>query len=983
MKKFSYLLFLVLFLFVLQGCKDGEIISEFNIEFDTQGGNEIDDMIINLSNLDITLPIPVKDGYSFLYWSIEVDGDESIDLSSLDFSSESIKLYAKWEQQVFNLRFSDYDGTILHEESISYGDFLEDSYLDTPVREGYTFNGWDIDLPNKMPAEDVHATATYLINRYRVNFETYDGETMDPIEQDYQTAFTVDDPLLTGYAFLGWYLDEAFEVPFTEFVIPASDITLYAKYERASFNLIFSDEDGTILHQESILYDEFLEDTYLDTPIKEGYTFNGWDIDLPNKMPAEDVHATATYLINRYHVNFETYDGNPINPIEQDYQTPFTVDDPLLTGYAFLGWYLDEAFELPFTEFIIPAQDITLYAKYERITYTIEFEGNGGTYFLPIHHYYMDQIQLPIPQREGFIFDGWYLEIDLINLYQSETMPAENLYLYAKWIAIEYHVYYVLDGGTNHENNPSIINGLEEVPLYDPTKEGFTFMGWYFIQSFLGAPIQSIQSGITSDIFLYAKWQANQYSLTYVMINEPVTEDYAILYPNEEITDIASTEMYSMFLTSDHRVFSYGMHLITELGTTNYPVDITSYFPLLEGEDITEIYAGGTHAAAYTSMNRLLMFGNNEYGQVTLGSGIYNAPVPVDVTDRFNFYPTETIDLISLGYAHTIITTTHGRIFTFGQNYYGQLGFPQTYYNANRTPVEITLSFELDTQKLEHFKHVFASEFYSLVVTSENRVFVFGDNGFGGLGLGNEFATYETPTDITHLFSFNENEEVVTAKIVSHSGILITSDNRIFTWGDNGSGQLGLGYYGITKEIVTEVTTNLNLDLDEMLIDASTGYMSMVLTSKGRIFMTGYKDILVGLATPSRDQIMFTEYTEYFDLDENEIITKLSHSTAVARSIITSKGRLLSWGQTYYLGMGDHPSWIISYPQESNIVHITFLRTVTLDVLESIEPYNLELEGYIFNGWYTDLSLTIPFDLTNMPGNDLMVYGYYDVIAPD
>ena len=107
--------------------------------------------------------------------------------------------------------------------------------------------------------------------------------------------------------------------------------------------------------------------------------------------------------------------------ITQDYGTAITVpSSPTRKGYTFIGW--DK--EIPAT---IPAENMTITAKWAINKYTIRFNTDGGTYIFPITADYGSKIHNPgTLYKPGFIFDGW-------DRPYPETMPAENITLTAKW----------------------------------------------------------------------------------------------------------------------------------------------------------------------------------------------------------------------------------------------------------------------------------------------------------------------------------------------------------------------------------------------------------------------------------------------------------------------------------------------------------------------------------------------------------------------
>ena len=86
---------------------------------------------------------------------------------------------------------------------------------------------------------------------------------------------------------------------------------------------------------------------------------------------------------------------------------------------------------------------------------------------------------------------------------------------YGQWV-ITYNITYYLDGGTNHESNPTTYtNESPTIVLNTPTKSGYTFGGWYSNSSFTGNPITSIPIGSTGNKDYWAKWVINKYTITF------------------------------------------------------------------------------------------------------------------------------------------------------------------------------------------------------------------------------------------------------------------------------------------------------------------------------------------------------------------------------------------------------------------------------------------------------------------------------------
>ena len=159
-------------------------------------------------------------GYTFGGWN-KADGT-AWDYAS-DKVTDNITLYAKWAANTYTITFDTAGGSEIAPITQDYGTVI--TAPEAPTREGYTFIGWDKEIPTTMPAENMTVTAQWKINRYTITFDTAGGSEITPITQDYGTAITAPaDPTREGYTFMGW--DR--EIPTT---MPAENITLKAKWK--------------------------------------------------------------------------------------------------------------------------------------------------------------------------------------------------------------------------------------------------------------------------------------------------------------------------------------------------------------------------------------------------------------------------------------------------------------------------------------------------------------------------------------------------------------------------------------------------------------------------------------------------------------------------------------------------------------------------------------------------------------------------------
>ena len=159
-------------------------------------------------------------GCTFSGWN-KADGT-AWDYAS-DKVTDNITLYAKWAANTYTITFDTAGGSEIAPITQEYGTVI--TAPEAPTREGYTFIGWDKEIPTTMPAENMTVTAQWEINQYTITFDTNGGSEITPITQDYGTAITAPEaPTREGYTFMGW--DR--EIPTT---MPAENITLKAKWK--------------------------------------------------------------------------------------------------------------------------------------------------------------------------------------------------------------------------------------------------------------------------------------------------------------------------------------------------------------------------------------------------------------------------------------------------------------------------------------------------------------------------------------------------------------------------------------------------------------------------------------------------------------------------------------------------------------------------------------------------------------------------------
>ena len=235
------------------------------------------------------------------------------------------------EVEKYTLNFM-VDGEMYHTERLAHKSTIV--IPEMPVKEGYTFNGWS-EVPATMPAEDVTISGTFIINKYFVTFKIGD-EIISSDSLEYSTEIVVpESPEREGHTFNGWG-----EVAET---VPAGDVTYEGSYAVNSYILTFIVDDETIL-QTSVPYGK--EITLPETPVKEGYAFNGWS-EVPATMPANDVVVYGSFA--KLSVEVMT-----INDTDSHFSV---IEDTECGSINYIRYFADTEWQALFVPFEIPVTE--------------------------------------------------------------------------------------------------------------------------------------------------------------------------------------------------------------------------------------------------------------------------------------------------------------------------------------------------------------------------------------------------------------------------------------------------------------------------------------------------------------------------------------------------------------------------------------------------------------------------------------------------
>ena len=384
---------------------------------------------------------------------------------------------------------------------------------------------------------NVNLYAVWEIVSYTITYEL-DGGTnnlSNPSTYNVENAITFANPTKTGYTFTGWtYNDE----PITSTEGLTGNITVKANYVANTYTVTFNNNGNT--STQTFTYD-VAQGLTPNSITRPGYRFMGWSLSENGSVAYADgasvinltsnkdgnVNLYAVWEIVSYTITYELDGGtnNPSNP------TTYTVEDivnfeiPTKTGYRFTGWTYNDS-PITSTEGLIG--NITVKANYVANKYQIHFDVDGLVEIDSIEVTYNQRIGdiLPVLDLDTLVFNYWYyLEDD-----RQVTINKDTVYLYDHDITVkaelsgDYNVVYETNGGINSNNNPTRINVdelNESILLENPTRNGYTFDGWYLTSDFSSDRVYEITLELLANannatITLYAKWNINSYNVNYV-----------------------------------------------------------------------------------------------------------------------------------------------------------------------------------------------------------------------------------------------------------------------------------------------------------------------------------------------------------------------------------------------------------------------------------------------------------------------------------
>ena len=470
-----------------------ETKNKYSVSFNTQGGSNIDSVLVEYGN-KVTMPSdPTLDGKHFEGWYKEADC-----INSFDFNEEitgPITLFAKWVDapvQKYAVTFVYNNGTENVVVNINEGNKVakpSNPTKEATVSKTFTFDDWYLDETTKFDFEtpitaDTTIYAKYIeaAREYTITWLNDDNSVIDTTVVEYGKTPVHSDPIKEAtakytYTFVGWH---------NPVVSVTGEATYKATYNETvnKYTVTFKNGD-TVLQSTEIEYDT-MPSYNGEIPTKEAtvehtYTFSGWDKEI--EVVTGDIVYTATFTetLREYTITWVNYDDSPIDTTVVKYGETPTHPTPVRDNtpeweFTFVGWEPS----------VSPVTGETIYkATYtsKKRSYNVVFKNGDVVLQEGLVEYGVTPVYEGVtPTKEATVqynyqFSGWTTEVSAVTgdvTYEAKFDSITRQYTYT----------FLKEDGTGEYKTVTADYGTAIIAPNNPSKASdlhkqYTFVGWF------------------------------------------------------------------------------------------------------------------------------------------------------------------------------------------------------------------------------------------------------------------------------------------------------------------------------------------------------------------------------------------------------------------------------------------------------------------------------------------------------------------------
>ncbi len=421
-----------------------------------------------------TLPAaPKKTGYNFGGWYTGTGGTGT-EFTADTVVTGNITIFAKWDSYNYTVNFDDQGATTPvspASKTVNSPATTIDSLPANPAKNGQIFMGWytqtaggGTQFTASTPVTgNITVYAYWADYSYTVTFDDQGATThVNPASKTVNSpATTVGSlptaPEKTDYVFGGWYTQPGGAgYEFTALTVVLGNITVYAKWNPV-YTVTFDGQGATTPASPTtkmVIPPATTVGSLPTAPEKTNNGFGGWYTQPGGAGDEFTAGTTVTGNITVYAKwipgHIVTFDDQgattPVSPTTKTVIPPATTvgslpTAPQKTGFVFGGWYTQAGGGgSEFTAGTPVTGNITVYAKWDSYSYTVNFDDQGATTPVSpasktVNSPATTVGSLPTPpQKTGFAFGGWYTQTcGGGSEFTAGTAVNGNITVYAKW----------------------------------------------------------------------------------------------------------------------------------------------------------------------------------------------------------------------------------------------------------------------------------------------------------------------------------------------------------------------------------------------------------------------------------------------------------------------------------------------------------------------------------------------------------------------
>ena len=405
------------------------------------------------------------------------------------------------------------------------------------------------------------------------------------------------------------------------------------------------------------------------------------------------------------------------------------------------------------------------------------------------------------------------------------------------------------------------------------------------------------------------------------------------------------------FIDNEGKVYTWGDNYSGQLGNgsdmeySNKPICISDIKGnTLKGKNIVEVQSDYDMMIAIDKEGKVYTWGDNYSGE--LGNGTNensNLPICISAIEG-NALNKKNIVEVQIDRNTIIALDSGGKVYTWGYNYYGQLGDGTT-TNSNK-PICIS-DIEGNVLNGRNIVEVQNDNSTMIAINSEGKVYTWGKNRYGELGNGTD-ENSNVPICISDIPGNALNgKNIINVQSYEGTKIALDSEGKVYTWGDNGTGQLGNvteGFYSNRPICISDIPGNA-LKGKNIVEVQNNGYTVIALDSEGKVYTWGDNESgELGNGTEefySNEPICISDILGNALKGKNIVEVQSNGDTVIA---LDSEGKVYTWGDNGAGQLGDGTN------ENSNVpISITDNKDVKLynKKIKTVKKFRLGSQNHI------------------------------------